>query len=478
MTKVLSLSRAALPLASVALAVLGLGGCATPADAPAGYTPSPAAANTPPTAQQAPTGALRCMDDLLLDHGVRDLTVVAEDLADPARKATVSKDLLIAAVSDMSRRSRTIRISAQGADSTPSPQAVRPQYLLRGSLSRPDERTLGVDLTLMTTQDGSAVPGVASRRQAAAAPGDAALRPLVEGAAVELFGRLAKVPYWTCLGQPADDPAVVAEVRDWYDAMAARPKEIIEFFQAQLRHRGAYDGPIDGAVNERFNDAVARYRGALGLSRAPRLSQDFLAAWLSANHRELKAQVAAAPPAPAAAPVSAPATAPIVASSPPVQPVASVSSPTPSPAPPPAASPLAVRVSAANDARVFERDEVIQLTVRPTRDAHVYCFLQDEQRRISRFFPNRFQRDSRVEGGIGLQLPGSMRFEIRMNGKGVAETVACYATERDVLPELPATLAASDFAPLPVASLDQLRDAFTRAARGKLAQAALEVRPK
>jgi hypothetical protein len=56
--------------------------------------------------------------------------------------------------------------------------------------------------------------------------------------------------------------------------------------------------------------------------------------------------------------------------------------------------------------------------------------------------------------------------------------VACYATERDVLPELPATLAASDFAPLPVASLDQLRDAFTRAARGKLAQAALEVRPK
>jgi hypothetical protein len=383
------------------------------------------------------SGALRCMDELLLDHGARDLTVVAEDLADPARKAGASKDLLIAAVSDMSRRSRAIRITAQGADGA-APQAARPQYLLRGSLSRPDDRTLGVDLTLMTTQDGSAVPGVASRRQIPAEPGDAALRALVQGATIEVFGRLAKVPYWSCLGQPQDDPAVVAEIGDWYDAMAARPKEIIEFFQAQLRHRGAYDGPIDGAVNPQFNDAVARYRAALGLSRAPRLSKDFLSAWLAANHRELKTQVAAAP----------------------------------------LPAPLAVQVNAGNEGAGFARDEVIRLTVRPTRDAHVYCFLQDENRQISRFFPNRFQRDSRVDAGVGLQLPGAMRFEIRMNAKGVGETVACFATERDVLPELPATLAAADFAPLPAASLEAVREAFSSAARGTVAQASLEVRPR
>ena len=464
MTKFLSLSRAALPLASVALAVLGLGGCATPADAPAGYTPSPAAANTPPTAPQAPTGALRCMDDLLLDHGARDLTVVAEDLPDPQRKAAASKDLLIAAVSDMSRRSRAIRIVAQGAEGSASLQAAPPQYMLRGSVSRPDDRSVAMYLTLMTTQDGSAVPGVASRRQAAGTD-DAALRTLARAATIEIFGRLAKVPYWTCLGQKADDPAVTAEIGDWYDAMATRPKEIIEYFQGQLRLRGAYAGPIDGAPSVPFNDAVARYREALGLSREPRLTRDFLQAYLGANHRELKAKVAVAPAqAPAPQAVAAP-----------------VSTAVPAAVAVPAAAvvpPLAVQVGTENDVRAFKQEELIRLTVRPTRDAHVYCFLQDENRKISRFFPNRFQRDSRVDAGVGLQLPGAMRFEIRMNGKGVQETVACFATERDVLAELPAALSAADFTPLPAASLDEVRDAFRRAARGGFAQASFDVRPK
>ena len=71
-----------------------------------------------------------------------------------------------------------------------------------------------------------------------------------------------------------------------------------------------------------------------------------------------------------------------------------------------------------------------------------------------------------------------MRFEIRMNSKGVKETVACFATEQDVLPALPPALAASDFAPLPVASLDELRGALGRAARGAVAHEAFEVRPK
>ena len=58
------------------------------------------------------------------------------------------------------------------------------------------------------------------------------------------------------------------------------------------------------------------------------------------------------------------------------------------------------------------------LTVRPSRDAFVYCFHEDENRKITRFFPNRFHRDSRVDAAAGVQLPGSMRFEIVMNSRG------------------------------------------------------------
>ncbi|HEV7912665.1 MAG TPA: DUF4384 domain-containing protein, partial [Albitalea sp.] len=290
-----------------------------------------------------------------------------------------------------------------------------------------------------------------------------ALRTLVELATIELFGRLAKVPYWTCLGATDEDPAVSAEIRDWYDAMVARPTEIIEYFQAQLRLRRVYDGPIDGIVNPQIKEAVARYREALGLSREPKLSQDFLQAYLKADHRALLGKVepvptSAAPPAASAVAVAA-ATAPAA----------------PAAAP---ASPLLLRLVAANDARRFERGEAVRLTVRPNRSAHVYCFLQDENQQISRFFPNRFQRDSRVDPSKGLQLPGGMRFEIRMNPKGVQETVSCFATDRDVLAELPQGLNGGDFDPLPVGTLEQVRSAFVNATGGVLAQEYFHVQPK
>jgi hypothetical protein len=108
----------------------------------------------------------------------------------------------------------------------------------------------------------------------------------------------------------------------------------------------------------------------------------------------------------------------------------------------------------------------------------VYCFLQDEKRQVTRFFPNRWQRDSRVQPDAGLQLPGAMRFEIVMNPRGVQELVTCFATETDVLPALPPTLNAADFDPLPVASIDQVRTAFARAAGGALAQDSFEIRAK
>jgi hypothetical protein len=108
----------------------------------------------------------------------------------------------------------------------------------------------------------------------------------------------------------------------------------------------------------------------------------------------------------------------------------------------------------------------------------VYCFLQDEKRRIFRFFPNRFRRDSRVGPGEGLQLPGAQGFVIEMNKRGVPETVSCFATDRDVLAQLPAGVNAGDFDALPVASLEQVRSAFARAANGALAHDTFQIQPK
>jgi hypothetical protein len=114
--------------------------------------------------------------------------------------------------------------------------------------------------------------------------------------------------------------------------------------------------------------------------------------------------------------------------------------------------------------------ERIELQLVTSHDAHVYCYLQDENKRIVRFYPNRFQGSSLVKANTPLSLPGGMRFEIIANAHKLPETVACFASGRDIGRELPATAIGSDFAALPVGSLDELRQAFARADATSLAE--------
>jgi len=469
--------RAARPLCLLAATVLAA--CATqaptPPAKPAGVPDSPPAVSL----AIADVPALRrCMDNLLADHGMRDVPVRVEQLVDTTSRTNAgTRDLLVSAVSDMTQRSRALRVVAS------DPHAASAQYVLRGAI-RPVESgaatgsaaaVIGVDLTALSAHDMSIVPGTASRNVmtwsagAFGAAGHAemrkfgaqirlsdgtgqgqaqALRALVDVASIELIGRLAKVPYWTCFGAGPTDPGVAAEIQDWYDTMAAQPTEIVGWFQAQLALRRAYDGPLDGAVNPALKEAVARYREALGLAREPKLSLDFFQAYLGADHGALAARLAAAPAVAVALPVAA---APTV---------------------------LGLRIAAANGAQRFARGEAVQLTVRPSRDAFVYCYLQDENRKVTRFFPNRFQRDARVPGGSTLQLPGAMRFEIAMNPRGVPETVACFATETDVLPRLPSSVDAGDLAPLALDSLDQVHGAFVQASGGSFVRESFVMRAR
>ena len=127
-------------------------------------------------------------------------------------------------------------------------------------------------------------------------------------------------------------------------------------------------------------------------------------------------------------------------------------------------------MTAPNQQTRFTRGESINLAVAPSQDAHVYCYLQDEDSKVVRFFPNRFAKDSRIAAAQPLQVPGAMRFQLTMNPKGVTETVSCFATPRDVMAALPQSLVGTDFEPLPGATLDQIRAAFDKASGGLLAQ--------
>src|SRR5262245_11706470 len=65
------------------------------------------------------SAGLRCMDSLLIDYGVRDVSMLVEELSDNTKKINAgTRDMLISAMSDMTKRSRAVRLVAYGKDST------------------------------------------------------------------------------------------------------------------------------------------------------------------------------------------------------------------------------------------------------------------------------------------------------------------------------------------------------------------------
>ncbi len=472
--------------------------------------------------------ALRCMDYLFIDYGVRDLSMLVEELVDQTKKVNAgTRDMLISAVSDMTRRSRAIRVNAFGKDATnvisflasaqrQNAYDLVPPYDIKGSVSQFDENVIrnqkdfgvglspfvnlgiardaassvmGVDLSVLSTEDMTILPGVTSRnsvvimKSGRGTDGDAAyhkfglsysmqlsksegtsqaLRGLVELAAIELMGKLTKTPYWRCLGtDAAKSEEVKLEIADWYFAMAATRVELIAYFQNQMRRRGFYDGPIDGEFNPAIDEAITNYRDALGLEKKALLDEKFFERYLDTDPNKI-----ARPDKPArwAAPAPDGATTTTAAATPANTNTTANTSDT-------------LRLALATTAKrtTFAQGEPFDLTLQPSTDAHVYCYLQDEHAKITRFYPNRFARDSLVSAAGPLSLPGRMRFQLSMSMKGAKETIACFATRRDVLSDLPAQVAGTDFEPIAATSMDQVRAAFTGVTRGALAQETLHV---
>jgi hypothetical protein len=148
------------------------------------------------------SAGLRCMDNMMIEHGIRDVSMLVEDIFDQTKKVNAgTRDMLITAVSDMTRRSRAIRINAFGRDATnvisylaqaqrQSLYDVIPQFDIKGSVSQFDEQVirntqdlgasfrpflnlglsrdaatniLGLDLSVLSTSDMSVLSGVTSR---------------------------------------------------------------------------------------------------------------------------------------------------------------------------------------------------------------------------------------------------------------------------------------------------------------------------
>jgi|GEM_PF-5354589 len=65
-------------------------------------------------------------------------------------------------------------------------------------------------------------------------------------------------------------------------------------------------------------------------------------------------------------------------------------------------------------------------------DANLYCYLLDENQRVTQFFPNRLQEDPSVEAGTRMQFPGKFPFEFFASKTSQAETITCIAATQSV----------------------------------------------
>ena len=450
--------------------------------------------------------ALSCMDNMFLMYGVRDLVVITEDLTDATKKVSAgTKDMLITAVSNMTRRSKAIRLIAFGQDSNnllsflnaaekKGHFAVIPQYGIRGSISQLDESVakkteggglsvegfigigkastastnlLALDLTMMRTEDLSIIPGVTASntvmifRSGTGLEGEAgykkfginyqsnlsraegqvqALRNLVELAAVELFGKLTKTPYWRCLGASSKDEMVQQEVSDWFQGMFAEPGEFVTYWQTQMRIRGVFAGDVNGEPDEGLRDGIMAYREAMGLEKNAKLDLAFFQQYLdNENHYTTSAkakQLLASYRTAAAAEV------------------AKTADPTP----------IRMTVSSVKGGNQFRKGERLFVTVQPSRDAYVYCFMQDENKQIARFFPNRFSKDALVRATKGIQLPNGKEFNIDVNTKGMQEQIVCYGANRDVFSDVVPSIGGGDIdTPTQVKTLAELDSVFRTA---------------
>jgi hypothetical protein len=445
--------------------------------------------------------ALGCMDRLMVTHQIRDASFVIEDLADNTGKVKAgTRDMVISAVSEMTRRSRAILLNAYGVDTgniiglleraqRRNAYAVVPQFDLRGSVTQLDDLSkaqadvgafvdpkagigyskstnvsvLALDLSVVDTNTLNVISGIVSKntvvlfKDGKGLDAEAtynklginfsmnfsvndgqgqALRNLIELGTVELMGRLFKLPYWTCLKIDPNSPEVLREVEDWYFATEAHG-ELTAFVKNRLQLRGYYKGAVDDKVDSPLVQSVVSYKRAQGLNANGEFDLDLFKRLLSF---------------PAAKAVAS--TTPTVG----------------------AAKPLGLEIDLSTPTGQLSKGGLFEIVVRNSTDAYVYCFYQDDSGSIQRFYPNRFSKDSFMTGGAALRLPGNLPFKFHASKRGIAERVACYAAEQDVLSQVETLRRSQDFEPIKAASLKDIGASLRLVSQQRLAEKEILIR--
>ena len=272
-----------------------------------------------------------------------------------------------------------------------------------------------------------------------------AVRTLVELSTIESLGKLTQVPYWRCLGIDQTNPAVEAQARDWFNAMA--PTERTTFVQEALYSQKLYNGAATGVLDAATRDAIGAYQSSNSMLANGQVTFDLYASLISGDlaigKRPASGQLAKRLDPSA---VKGPA-------------------------------PLGLNITTARGVSpLYQVGETLEVQLRTTRDAYAYCYYQSADGVVAQIFPNRFQPNALIASNAEIQVPGpASGFQIMLDKPGVREEVLCLATADQVASDLPADLRVEDLSPLPISSLGQLVEAYRNAGRDRIVVKRLQV---
>ena len=488
---------------SVAVATaLALSACVTPRQQGTLDT-RPAAAGPKAVPQRNAThfaDGLRCMDDMLYRFGVRDVSVMIEDMQDQSRRLGAgTRDMMVSAFADMTRRSRGVRLVTFGQDNQNIVQLlslaqrlnefkVVPQYDIRGSITQFDEdvkrQQIGVGATLLSAITGPLLGVRFNRTEQSSVMGfDASVistadLSLVPGASSKntVVVTRDETSAGDGLAQIRNSSLSFNFVVSRNEGVAQSLRNMVELATIELTGkllRLPYWACLkldveNPEIQREMQDWFLSMQGSIETTRFFQEQLRFRKFYDGPTNGKANAAYSAA------------LAAYLQALNLPTQ-----SEPDfdtwqafllrPIPAPPkqtfavekPAEIKLLVEVTKTR----YRQGEAVELRVSTSQAAYVYCYVQSPATsKIQRIFPNRFARDPRLAANTPLALPGAQGFNVAAGGDGVTrQTLGCLATEREIYNDLPPPLRWGDFEDIKLGSFEEIRDAFLQVAKGPVA---------
>ena len=108
----------------------------------------------------------------------------------------------------------------------------------------------------------------------------------------------------------------------------------------------------------------------------------------------------------------------------------------------------------------------VSISLRSSRSAYAYCYIQDVAGTVARVFPNRWQPDPLIMENREVHVPGQgAGFDLVLPQAGTQENMVCFVSSAELGAALPTELKSDDLTPLPVPSLDALKSRYSQTAR-------------